>query len=350
MYRARAPLRLSFSGGGTDVSPYCDLYGGAVLNATINKFAYVSIRETDDSAIRIRSRESDTEVKFGAGDEIVFDGSCDLAKAVYRRFGPKDQGLVIETHNDAPPGSGLGSSSAMVVALIQAFAEYSNTPLSRYDIANAAYEIERLELLQLGGRQDQYASAFGGFNFIEFDEERTIVHPLRIDPWTLYEIEYHLILVYTRKSRLSSGIIESQIENVKNERESNIDAMHELRVHAVKMKDALLTGETERFGTLLGQAWKKKKRMAAAITNDRIDELYEEAIRAGALGGKISGAGGGGFMMLYCAEGRKLDVVERMKALGVEVVDFHFELSKATAWRSSWPGAQPTQAISRCSS
>lgn len=334
-YRSKAPLRIGFAGGGTDISPYCDTYGGCVLNATINKYAYTHLQLLNDPRIEIYSHDFESITHIPLADGMPFNGDADLAKGVIKRFYDGSAGMRIVTHNDAPPGSGLGSSSAMVVSLIGAFKELKNLALSPYDIAQRAFEIERKDLKIMGGMQDQYASAFGGFNFMEFHGDYVIVNSLRIEPWVVQELEYNLILAYTRKNRLSSRIIETQVKNVKGNDEKSLTAMHNLKDHAILMKKALLTGQPDEFGKLLDYAWQEKKKMASTISNGFIDQLYEDAIKAGALGGKVSGAGGGGFMMFYCESMKKRQVMDALVKAGVDVMSFSFEMSGVQTWRSS---------------
>lgn len=338
IYRSRAPLRISFAGGGTDVSPYPETHGGCVLNVTINKYAYTSLEVVADNTIEVESLDYDVIAHFSTDEPLQLNGDMDLVKAAISRLKECRSGLRVLTHNDAPPGSGLGSSSAMVVSLIGAFREWRSLPLSDYEIARLACEIERADLGIAGGKQDQYACTFGGFNFIEFSKDAVIVNPLRIKPAVLHELQYNMLLCYTGKNRLSGHIIESQIKNFNAGRKSSIEAMHDLRQQASDMKNALVTGNTRNFGKLLHYAWESKKRMADEITNSAIDEMYEAARTAGAIGGKISGAGGGGFMMLYCDHGKRHRVAERLEQLGGEVVDFQFELYGLQTWRT--PRAQ----------
>jgi D-glycero-alpha-D-manno-heptose-7-phosphate kinase len=342
LYRAKAPLRISFAGGGTDVSPFFETYGGCVLNATIDKYAYTSLETTSTRSIELESLDFDAIAQFEVDQTLEFNGEMDLAKAVIRRLNGNQgsNGFRILTHNDAPPGSGLGSSSAMVVSLLGAFNEWRSLSLSDYEIAQMAYDVERSDLGITGGKQDQYACAFGGFNFIEFGSDYVVVNPLRIKPHIVNELQYNLLLCYTGKNRLSSRIIESQVKNLKDGREDNINAMLELKSMASDMKRMLLTGNTRGFGELLHHAWQSKKRMAKEISNSLLDQMYDEARTAGAIGGKVSGAGGGGFMMFYCDNGKKHKVAERLKQLGGEVIDFRFEQSGLQSWQTGLMDSQ----------
>lgn len=335
LYRAKAPLRVSFAGGGTDMAPYCDRYGGCALNATINKYAYTTLELLLDDRIEVYSMDYDYVAHFDVDDPLIYDGNIDLAKAVIKRLRRGQEGLRLTTRNDAPPGSGLGSSSAMVVSMVGAFREWLSLHLSDYETARLAFDIERKDLSLVGGMQDQYACAFGGFNYMEFKGDSVLVNPLRIKREIIWELEHNLLLYYTGKSRVSGHVIESQIRNVNSNRTESIEAMHMLVQQAVEMKNALLTGDTRGFGRLLHSAWEAKKKMADEISNTMIDEMYQEAIKAGALGGKVSGAGGGGFMLFYCENGRRHKVAERLEQLGGEVVDFQFEHDGLQSWRAA---------------
>ncbi len=332
LIRARAPLRISFGGGGTDVSPYCDERGGAVLNTTINRYAYATVVPGGER-LEIRSLDYDVGLSYALDDEFVFDGQLDLAKGVLDHFRESDEltdGLTIYLHNDAPPGSGLGSSSAICVALIAALCEHVRRPLDSYAMAELAFSIEREEVGIKGGRQDQYSATFGGFNFTEFGDGKAIVNALRLRPSVLLELEYSLVFAYVGGQHFSSHIIDRQVENYRSG--VAVDAMDRLKGLAYEMKDALLMGELQTFGSLMHEAWQAKKAMAEGITTDRIDALYDAAREAGALGGKISGAGGGGFMFFLCEPTRRFAVQEALRAHDAELVTFSFVQEGAQAW------------------
>ncbi|MCS7082754.1 MAG: GHMP kinase [Bacteroidetes bacterium] len=333
--RARAPLRISFGGGGTDVSPYADERGGLVLNATINRYAYVTIVPQETGRITLRSLDYDQVVSYTVEQgPPPFNYEMDLAKGVIRRLGLDQLRLSFDlyTHTDCPPGSGLGASSTMVVALIGAFDTWLQLGLDRYEIAQLAYEIERKDLDIKGGKQDQYAAAFGGFNFMEFYGELVLVNPLRLPPEWVNELEYSLVLAYTGKSRYSAQIIESQIENYRHGDPEAVEAMDRTKQYALELKRALLMGQFREFGCLLHEAWMEKKRMSKQISNPYIDQLYEAAREAGALGGKISGAGGGGFMFFFTEFHRRHDVIRALEYHGAQVVHFGFTDAGVQTW------------------
>ena len=334
IFRSRAPLRISFGGGGTEVEPYLSERGGVVLNTTIDRYAYGTLRLRDDRQISITSLDYDLVARYKLDEPLPYDGNLDLVKAVVRRLGgaKNDQGLELFLHSDAPPGSGLGSSSTVVVALIGLFQHWRHLPLTNYEIADLAYQIERVDMGIKGGKQDQYAATFGGFNFIEFTRDATIVNPLRV-PWdTLNELHYNLLLCYTGQTRLSARIIDTQVDRYVQRQEDVLQAMDELKQVATELKNALLRGKLDDFGALLDTAWANKKKMAAQISDPHIDELYETARQHGALGGKITGAGGGGYMFFYCQFGKKHRVAEQLERLGAQIVDFSFDLRGLQTW------------------
>jgi D-glycero-alpha-D-manno-heptose-7-phosphate kinase len=237
------------------------------------------------------------------------------------------------TYSDAPAGSGLGSSSTMVVAIIKAFVEWLNLPFGEYDIASLAYKIEREDLNLAGGKQDQYAATFGGFNFMEFyDSERVIVNPLRLKRWIRNELEASLVLYYTGVSRESSKIINQQIENTNKKNSISVDNMHELKRQAVFMKEALLKGDFKNFSDCLLKGWLAKRKIADSITNSFIDDLYQYAIDNGAESAKISGAGGGGFMMLYCDPRKRINLINALKKKSGVVLTPSFTETGTQAW------------------
>ncbi|HOP73429.1 MAG TPA: GHMP kinase [Bacillota bacterium] len=326
-------MRISFAGGGTDIEPYLSEKGGVVLSTTINRYSYGTLLPRTDQEIQIESLDVEMFAKFLASQKLDFNGQLDLIKAVLRKFEGWKQGFSLFLHSDAPPGSGLGSSSTMVVTLLGLFRQWLNLPWSNYDLANLAYEIERVDLGIRGGKQDQYAAVFGGFNFIEFYHDQTIVNPLKINPSILNELEYHLLLCYTGKTRLSANIIASQVESYLKKEKSSLHALDQLKEITIAMKNALLTGRLNQFGDLLHEAWMQKKQLAGAITTEKIDTLYHLALSKGALGGKILGAGGGGYLLLYCPYNKKHIIASELERVGAQITRFSFDTQGLVTWR-----------------
>ncbi|MEO6133624.1 MAG: dehydrogenase [Ginsengibacter sp.] len=337
IYRSKAPLRIGLAGGGTDVSPYSDQFGGAILNATVSLFAYANIEILDENKIIVQALDRNEEQSFEMMDQLPIDGTLDLLKGVYNRI-QKDYkigstGFRLSTYVDAPAGSGLGTSSTLVVAILGAFVEWLKLPLGDYDIAHYAYQIEREDLKLSGGKQDQYAAMFGGVNFMEFyEDDKVIVNPLRIKSQYLHELENNLVLYFTATSRESADIINEQVKNVTNKNEKSIEAMHQLKEQARMMKEALLKGKLDEFGSILDFGFQQKRKMAHNISNSRIEEIYEAAKKAGATGGKISGAGGGGFMIFYCPGNTRYSVINELKKFGGEVKNYSFTKFGLTTW------------------
>jgi D-glycero-alpha-D-manno-heptose-7-phosphate kinase len=337
IHRSKAPLRLGLAGGGTDVAPFSDLYGGAILNATISMYAYATIEPRDDGRIVLSSIDRNATLDLESAEVLETNGELDMLKGIYNRvvrdFHKKPLSFTLTTFVDSPPGSGLGTSSTLVVTILGAFAEWLKLPLGEYDLAHLAYEIERIDLAMAGGKQDQYAATFGGVNFMEFyQNDKVIVNPLRVRSKYLNELSHNLVLYFTGTSRLSSTIIEAQSRNVIDEHKISIDAMHQLKKQSVWMKEAILKGELEKIGEILDFGWQNKKRMAVGISNPAIDEIYDAARKAGATGGKISGAGGGGFMFFYCPRNSRSHVIKALEYFGGQVKRYEFTTGGLTTW------------------
>ncbi len=337
--RAKAPLRLGLAGGGTDVSPYSEQFGGMVLNATVSLYAHCSIEQRNDGKVVIDALDMDAHYETDVSSELPTDHALGLICQTYNRI-VKDHcngepfAATITTYADVPPGSGLGSSSTLVVAVITALAEYQRVPLGEYEIAHLAFEIERVDMGLAGGKQDQYAATFGGFNLMEFyEEDRVIINPLRLRRGTVSELEASLIMYFSGRSRSSAAIIEEQVKNVNSGSSKSIDAMHELKDQARSMKEALLLSDFERFGDELRKGWASKRATAHAISSDSIEHVMDAAIDAGAFGGKVSGAGGGGFLMIATPPERKPAILRALSGFEGTVFNSVFTEVGATAWR-----------------
>ena len=341
--RARVPLRLGLAGGGTDLSPYCDQFGGAVLNTTIDRYAYAFIEPCDDGRIHFVAPDLEIAEAFAADMAALVDCRLGLHAGVTRRmlteFGDGQvPAMRVTSYVDAPPGSGLGSSSALVVALVEAFTAFLAAPLGPYDVAHIAWEIERIDLGLAGGKQDQYAATFGGTNFIEFHAgDRVIVNPLRVAPAVLNELETSMVICFTGVSRRSEAIIVEQQRGMTQDAGTTqsgdvMESLHQLKRDAVEMKEALLRGEIPRMADILNRSWEAKKRTASGISTGRIESLYELAFANGAIGGKVSGAGGSGFMMFIVPPDRRIAVVRALNAAGGTASGVHLTPQGAESW------------------
>ena len=335
--RSKAPLRLGLAGGGTDVSPYSDIYGGAILNATVDMFAYTTIEPTNDGKVVFLAPDKHLREEYSNATEVDTDGYFILHKGVYnrivRQFTHQPLSMRIASFVDVPAGSGMGTSSTLVVSILGAYVEWLGLPLGEYDIARLAYEIERIDLGLAGGKQDQYAATFGGFNFMEFNKENVIVNPLRVRQRYQDELCHNLLLYYTDTSHVSADIIKEQQQNVKAKNNNSIESMHRLKEQAVQMKEVLLKGDIDRIGEILDFGWLNKKQMAKSVSNPRIDAIYDAAKKAGASGGKISGAGGGGFMFFYCPGLSRHNVADALGQFGGMVHRYEFTTEGLKTWK-----------------
>ena len=339
LVRARAPLRLGLAGGGTDVSPYCDTYGGCILNGTIDRYAYAVIRTLDEPVVRFVSTDQQKTVELPLAAPLPLEGELKLHRAVYNEIiqtfhGGQPIGLELSTFCDAPAGSGLGSSSTLVVAMLKAFVELLNLPLDDYTQARLAFKIERIDCGLQGGRQDQYAATFGGFNFMEFyADHRAVINPLRVKTALICELEASLVLFYTGVSRESAKIIADQSTNVSSGATKAIDAMHAMKREAMVMKECLLKGDFAGMVESMREGWENKKRSANTVSNAHIEEIYDAACAAGARAGKVSGAGGGGFMMFFVPPDERMSVIRALNRYEGQTSNCHFTKHGAQGWR-----------------
>lgn len=334
-------MRLGLAGGGTDVSPYCDEFGGAILNATIDFYAYASLEPLETGRVEFISADLNQQASYVAAPELPKGGQLELFKTVYNHVVKHyNQGaplsLRVSTRVDVPPGSGLGSSSTLVVAMLKAYAEWLNLPFGDYELAHIAYVIEREEAGLQGGKQDQYAAAFGGFNFMEFGQKGSVlVNPLRIKEWVVSELEASLLLYFTGRSRTSAIIIHEQSQNVRNRDMRALEAMHALKEEAFRMKESLLRGDFQLLHDVLRSSWESKKQMASQIVNEQMERLYDCGLNAGAYCAKISGAGGGGFMIFLADPIHKEKLAAALKNHfdGGITYSCHFTPVGVQAWR-----------------
>lgn len=338
--RSKAPLRLGIAGGGTDVSPYSDIYGGCVLNATINMFAHTFLEDNSDKDMVIfeaKDLNKKDEINFNSKDDTN-ENHLILHRAVYRYVMDNfndgvNVPLIVTTFSDCPPGSGLGSSSALVVSMLESYKEYFSIPLGEYDVAQLAFEIERNICGFSGGKQDQYAATFGGINFMEFyEEDRVIVNPLRIKQNIISELEASLLLYFVGVSRDSATIINDQVNSI-YEKESALKAMHDVKNNAYKIKECLLKGDIDKISKIFQRSWNAKKATSKSISNDLIDKIETEVLSHGAKSIKVSGAGGGGFMMIFIEPKSRIDLIKTLSKHSGYCKEFNFTKEGSYAWR-----------------
>jgi len=336
--RARAPLRLGLAGGGSDIRAYAERHGGAVLNVSIDRFAFAHLSVGSDGQVRLRAADLNREERHSTAHPLAISDGLRIHRAVYERLvrdylGGERPSLSITTTIDAPMGSGLGSSSALCVALITAFAGAFDLPLGPYDVARLAYDVERNDLGLAGGMQDQYAAAFGGLNFIEFRSDGgVIVNPLRTKLQDLRELESSLVVCFTGQSRDSAEIIEDQITAIETLDDGALSRLHDLKQDAFDMKLAVLRGDIEQVSRVLNRSWQIKRGLSAKISNTHIERIYQAGMNTGAKAGKISGAGGGGFMMFMTDPENRFALIQALNAAGGTASPVFFTAEGAEAW------------------
>ena len=328
MLIARAPVRVSFLGGGTDLPAYYNRYGGAVLSTTIDKYVYVILNVSERSGLQITSSDYRTFYRHPPTEPLLWDGDLSLPRAVLQHFGVCT-GLSMFLASEVPPGTGLGSSSSVTVALVKAVSTACGQKLSPKQIAEMACRIEIEKLNKPIGVQDQYAAAFGGFNWITFSQDKIEVEPLDLAQETIARLESNLLLMFTGAAHDSAAILAQQRKSSQEQNPQVIESLHATQGLAFKAHDYLLAGDLGRFGTMLDEAWQRKKRFAPGVSNERIDRCYQLARQNGALGGKIAGAGGGGFLMLYCDDGATARVENALLQEGLRRMDYRFEYDGA---------------------
>ncbi len=337
--KARAPLRLGLAGGGTDVAPYCNEHGGLVINTTIDRYTYSIIELVKEKGIFFVSSDKKCETFFESIDEIKLNSVNMLLHATYlhmiNNYNNKKQiNMKLTTFCDSPPGSGLGTSSTLVVSMVKAFSDLLDLSLSELMISKIAYDIERVECSLLGGKQDQYSASFGGFNYIEFlKSDDVVVNKLELPKEIVRELESSLLLFFTGVSRDSDKIILNQSTNMKNNDKKAMDALHKLKEEAKKMKNNLLTGNFEGIVQSMQIGWENKKKSSSVISNPLIEKIYDTAIKAGALAGKVSGAGGGGFMIFFVLTEKRKSVIDSLAKFNGEVSNTHFTDIGVRTWK-----------------
>lgn len=330
MLIVRSPVRISFAGGGTDLPSYYERFGGCVLSAAINKHFYTVLEKRGDGKIQIISADLRTvETWQNIAEMDVRGNPLEIPLAVLKEFG-RDISVNLFLASEIPPGTGLGSSASVCVNLTKMLATYSHATLSKYELADRAFHVARHVLGRPVGKQDEYASAFGGLNFISFHKDgSTHVESLRLEPELVRELQSSLLLFFTGESHHSWTILKEQEESTSRPSGGAVECLHEIRKLAEPMRASLLAGELREFGLLLHEGWEVKKRLSSKISNAHINEMYESALRNGALGGKITGAGGGGFLLLFCLKQHHQDVRNALLGMGAREMGFEFDFQGA---------------------
>lgn len=336
--RSRAPTRISFAGGGTDVPPYSDEKGGCVVSAAINRYAYSTLESRNDQEIHIESGDLFKKIKFSDVDSIIYNNELDILKAAVKRMNSRKMGLNLFMKTDIPHGSGLGGSASAFVSLVGLFDHLDGKKMTSYEIAEIAHKLEREELKIPGGRQDQYAAVFGGINFIEFKKDFVRVNSLKMSKDSQLELEKHLILAYLGERKASSGgdIIADQTKSISSGKNDVVAAHDKYKELALEVKDVLRAGDLMKFGELLHEGWETKKKFSSMISNSRIDEVYDFARKNGAVGGKLSGAGGGGFIMFFCEPNKEHNLTAKLEQIGVRTLPFAFDFEGLQTWEVNY--------------
>ena len=331
--RSKAPFRVSFGGGGTDMPPYCTEYGGCVINTTIDRHVYITIEPRKDKKIRVFSINYNEEKIFDIGDKN-YNEDFELFKGIVNVLNVND-GFDIITYSELPAGSGMGGSSSLSVALIGAFDKYYDLKFTKHEIAQKAYDIERIELKQKGGYQDQFAAAYGGFNFIEFTDQVKVT-PIDTTPEIINELQFRLILCYVGGSHFSSAIQDEVLKAYEIEKKSFMEAMQDLKDVAHSMKSTVESKnliKLNEFGDLLHKGWLAKKSLSSKISNKNIENFYLTSRKLGVLGGKLLGAGGGGHLLLFSEPDKKFQVIQELEKIGGRIVNFHFNPKGFEVWK-----------------
>ena len=347
LLRARAPVRIDFAGGWTDVALFTEESKGLVVNAAINIYSFATIvceerrtacdspRQQPDlkNGVRLYSADFDVHVESPDVSQLEYDGNIDLVKAAMRKMLGKGNGFSLSTQSIAPPESGLGTSAAMGVALVGVIGTFKDSPLLPYECAELASSIERDELEILGGKQDHYASAVGGINFMEFMGEEVRTSSLKIAPEVCYELEKNLVLCYSGKSRPSGNIHQNVTDAYVNKDVKTRTALRNMKEIAQAAKTALMNGKLSNFGQLLNENWANQKSLHPSVTNEHIDGLFKTALTSGAIGGKACGAGGGGCLVFYCEPDQEHRVRQRLEESGAKIINFNFDFGGLQTWR-----------------
>jgi D-glycero-alpha-D-manno-heptose-7-phosphate kinase len=329
MLIARAPMRISFGGGGTDLEAYYARFGGQVISTAINKYFYAVITTDESSDLQVISADYRSLFRHSSYNDLFWNGDLALPRAILHHFGIR-RGMNLFVASEVPPGTGLGSSSAAAVTIVRAISTLVEQPMTKQQVAELASYIEITKMGMPIGKQDQYASAFGGLNRITFTTEGTSVDPLKIAPDVVQTLERRLMLFFTGSSRESTSILKYQRKSTQEQDASVLQALHNIKQVAADVQSCLERGDLDEFARLLHYSWQEKRRLAPGLSTGFIDEFYNLALERGAAAGKITGAGGGGFLLLYCHEQSQEAVTQALEERGLKRMSFRFDQSGAT--------------------
>ncbi len=329
MLIARAPMRISLGGGGTDLEAYYGTYGGLVISTAINKYFYAILTTDESDDLQVISADYRSLFRHSPYNDLFWNGDLALPKAVLHHFGIR-RGINLFVASEVPPGTGLGSSSAAAVTMVRAISTLVEQPMTRQQVAELASYIEINKMGMPIGKQDQYASAFGGFNTITFGSQGVTVEPLQIAPEVRQTLERRLLLFFTGSSRDSTSILKHQRKSTQDQDDTVLQALHNIKRVASEVQACLEQGDLDEFASLLDYSWQEKRRLAPGLSTGFIDECYDLAQQKGAAGGKITGAGGGGFLLLYCEEQAQESVTRALEDRGLKRMNFRFDQQGAT--------------------
>ena len=323
MHIGVCPVRISFAGGGTDLPEYYEHFGGCVLGTTINQFTYVVIHPRTDKTFQSFSPDFQKHYKPKRFNKIEIEDGTEISSAIIKYLNYKD-GLDVILCSDVPAGSGLGASSSLAVNLINTLNFINGKKLNSKKIAETAFQIERNILNWPMGKQDEYLTSSGGLQFFEFCKNRVISKKIKINKNTRSELEKNLLLFFIGKTRKSSSILQKQIRKTQEKNEKTLNSLHFVKNLAESLYDSLNSSDITKFGELLHAGWNAKKNFSSNVTNQKIDSIYDFALKNGAIGGKITGAGGGGHLLLYCKEKKQKSLITKLQKKGLTNIPFSF--------------------------
>ena len=323
MFLGMCPVRISFSGGGTDMPEYYNEFGGNVVTSTIDRFTYVILNLRNDDLIQAFSSDFQIHNPSATLEKLESNPGMEIPIAALKHLNFKT-GADVMISSDVPPGSGLGGSSSLTVNFVKILSILNKLKWKNEKVAETSFHIERNVLQHPIGKQDDYIAAFGGFNFIRFTKEQIHVEPIQMNRSTFDELQENLVLFFVGNTRKNTVVLSSQLQNVKEKRKETIEALHYVKGLSEEMNSALKQSDITHFGELLHKGWVAKKKFAKGVSNEDVDKMYDVALENGALGGKLTGAGGGGHMLFYCEKPKQDRLIEKMKNIGLKHIKFNF--------------------------